>query len=317
MKANILVCGRTGVGKTSLIQAICGKSIVPEERIGHAEPTTRGYDRYAFDRFVFWDSPGFEPGEDMNGYIGRIHSFLCRKLEDKEPSEHIHVLWYCISGEGARVVDFDKIFARKFPIPTIAVVTKDDITSRAQRKKMSNELDGAAFARQAFILTSSAKRTGIDRLLKITGECLPQGIDFGKQMIQRIQELEQLKKERANATINWAAGRAAAIAVIPLPIVDFAPLAANEIYMIMKIGAAYGIPVSKTMITTFLGVLGASFAGKGIASFLPGLKIPIAAAVTYGVGKAAQVWFENERKLSQAELKRAYQIGLGEYRKAN
>ena len=287
---------------------------MPDENIGHFEPKTKYYTKYEFDRFVFWDSPGFEPGENTDRYISRIYSFLCEQLKNKPSSEHIHILWYCISGEGARIVDFDKIFAKEFPIPTIVILTKNDITTKKQSKEMSAEM---GTLKGKVIHTSSDEKTGFDRVLKVTGEYLSQGIASGEEIIRRIKEIEQVKKEKVDTTIEWAAGRAAAIAIIPIPIADVAPLVANEIYMIMKIGAVYGIPLSDSMITALLGVLGASFVGKGLASFIPGLKVPIVAAVTYGVGKAAQAWLENDMKTSDEDLKNLYKKGKEEYKQAS
>ena len=62
MKANILICGYTGSGKTSLIQSICGKTIVPESAIHHGRPETVGFESYENKNFRFWDSQGMETG---------------------------------------------------------------------------------------------------------------------------------------------------------------------------------------------------------------------------------------------------------------
>lgn len=43
MKPNILVCGKTGVGKTSLIQAVTHRGTVPDAAIGNGEATTEKF----------------------------------------------------------------------------------------------------------------------------------------------------------------------------------------------------------------------------------------------------------------------------------
>jgi len=112
--------------------------------------------------------------------------------------------------------------------------------------------------------------------------------------------------DEADSYINWAAGRAAAIAVVPIPFVDVIPLVANETYMIYRLAEVYGIPVDETVITMLLGCAGGSLAGKLAASLLPFLKIPIAAGITYGVGKAAQAYFESDMKLDETELRETF-----------
>ena len=54
------------------------------------------------------------------------------------------------------------------------------------------------------------------------------------------------------------------------------------------------------------GVAGGSIAGKLFASFLPFLKIPIAAGITYGVGKAAKAYFESGMTLDMDDLKEKF-----------
>jgi len=85
--------------------------------------------------------------------------------------------------------------------------------------------------------------------------------------------------------------------------------------MILRIGNAYGIPVTESMISGFSGIIAASAAGKTIASWIPGVKIGIAAAVTYGVGKAAQRWFENDMQMSEAEIETVFRKSCASYKR--
>jgi len=62
VKPTILVCGYTGAGKTSLIQAICGKDTVPDDRIGHGKPMTQEFVQYRNSFINLWDSKGLEAG---------------------------------------------------------------------------------------------------------------------------------------------------------------------------------------------------------------------------------------------------------------
>jgi uncharacterized protein (DUF697 family) len=121
--------------------------------------------------------------------------------------------------------------------------------------------------------------------------------------------------DEADSYINWAAGRAAAIALVPLPLADVAPLIANEVYMIYKLAGVYGIAVDNTVITMLLGCAGGSIAGKLAASFLPFLKVPIAAGITYGVGKAAKAYFESDMTMDISELKQKFLEGEREAKK--
>ena len=108
--------------------------------------------------------------------------------------------------------------------------------------------------------------------------------------------------KEADKFILWAAGRAAAIAAVPIPLTDVGPLMANEAYMIYRIAGAYGFSIDKSVVAMLGGVAGGSIAGKLGATFLPFLKVPIAAGITYAVGKAAKAYFASGMTLSRDAL---------------
>ena len=76
--------------------------------------------------------------------------------------------------------------------------------------------------------------------------------------------------------------------------------------MIYKLAGLYGIATDNTVISMLLGCAGGSIAGKIGASMLPFLKIPIAAAVTYGVGKTAKAYFESDMTLNEDDLRKEF-----------
>ena len=61
-KPVILVCGKTGIGKTSLIQAVTGRETVPDSAIGTGMPVTHGFTPYETEAATFVDAEGMEPG---------------------------------------------------------------------------------------------------------------------------------------------------------------------------------------------------------------------------------------------------------------
>ncbi|MCQ2380549.1 MAG: hypothetical protein MJ025_06495 [Victivallaceae bacterium] len=113
--------------------------------------------------------------------------------------------------------------------------------------------------------------------------------------------------EEADSYIRWAAGRAAAIAAIPLPLADIAPLIANEVYMIHRLAGVYDKRIDESVVTMLLGCAGGAFAGKMLASFLPFIKIGIAAGITYALGKAVKAYFKSSMKLGIDEIKRIFE----------
>ena len=126
------------------------------------------------------------------------------------------------------------------------------------------------------------------------------------------KEAEQRADELATGFIMWGAGRAAAIAFVPLPLADIGPLMVNESYMIYKIAGAYGYAIDKSVVAMLIGIAGSSLSGKVLVSFVPFLKVPIAAGITYAVGKAAKAYFASGMTLSKEILMEEFLKGRKE-----
>lgn len=232
----------------------------------------------------------------------------------------VHNIWYCIDGSGARVQTADARIIQQFSDKVLLVVTKADALRKEQTEEMLGKLLELLPASRIFMVSSHGK-TGLTRLQETALEMSEKAMDTAQDEIDQFRArwnayyasmLSVWKKvvdDEADSFINWAAGRAAAIAVVPLPMADVVPLMANEAYMIYKLGAVYGYAVDKSIMTMLLGVAGGSVAGKIAASFLPFLKIPIAAGITYGVGKAAKAYFESGMTLNEDQLKIEYANG--------
>ncbi|NLF60913.1 MAG: DUF697 domain-containing protein [Lentisphaerae bacterium] len=342
MKPNILVCGKTGVGKTSLIQAMTHAGTVPDDAIGDSRPTTEGFDLYQTEIVNFIDCEGMEPGKihatpdgttssDQNpieSYLNLLMSEVVRRLDSNDAEQCVHLVWYCLSGSDARVQPADARMIEAFRDRVLVVVTKVDLMRRNQLEAFQKALFDLVSPDQ-IVMISSLQKNGLDQLLSKTLAMTEQAIARAGQEVSEFNERwrkyyvnmrdawQRRTESEAASIIQWAAGRAAAIAAVPLPLADVGPLVANEIYMIHKLGNVYGYAVNETIITMLLGCIGGSVAGKFAASFLPFLKIPIAAGITYGVGKAAKAYFESDMTLDANALKKKFLEGEKEAKSQN
>ncbi len=318
MKPNILVCGKTGVGKTSLIQAVTHRGVVPDSAIGDGRATTLGFQVYETDAANFIDSEGMNPGtQSVDDYVDFILDEMMDRLETEESGNLVHNVWYCIDGSGARVQETDAKLIRTFRDNMLLVVTKSELMRQEQIESMMNELL-ELLPREQIVLVSAENKTGLAQLIAKARAMSMEAMENAEYEVEAFQDrwqeyydsmLDEWRgrvSEEADSYINWAAGRAAAIAIIPIPLADIAPLIANETYMIYRLAELYGIPVDDTVITVILGCAGGSIVGKIAASLLPILKIPIAAGITYAVGKVAQAYFESDMKLDKSELREKF-----------
>ena len=110
----------------------------------------------------------------------------------------------------------------------------------------------------------------------------------------------------ADDYVIWGAGRAAAITMLPLPIADIGVLMANEAYMIYRIAETYGCDIDSSIVSMLIASVGGTFTRRLLFSLVPILKIPIAAGITYAVGKVAQAYFESDMKLNKTELREKF-----------
>jgi predicted GTPase/uncharacterized protein (DUF697 family) len=327
MKPNILVCGKTGVGKTSLAQAVTHHGVVPDSAIGNGKVTTEGFHIYETEIANFIDSEGMNPGkQSVDEYADFILDEQLGRLDSEDKDELIHNIWYCIDGSGARIQEADANIIKTFSDKVLLVVTKCELMRKEQTESVMNTLLDL-IDRDRIVLVSAESKTGLKQLIAKAESMSAHAMKGADDEIDAFQDrwddyyanmrIVWAKNVSADADdyINWAAGRAAAIALIPLPLADVAPLVANEVYMIYKLAGVYGIAVDSTIITMLLGCAGGSIVGKIGTSFLPFLKVPIAAAITYGVGKAAKAYFESDMTLDMETLKAEFIAGEREAKK--
>lgn len=287
MKPAIYVCGKQSVGKSSLIRTVIQTSLGSQQLY-----TSSGNELY--------ETPVVD-------FIEANSTFA-----DTVPVQNeVQAVWFCLDGGTSALSQEEGDFIKSLDSRALVVVTKSELMNEDQTKSMMDALMNLV-SREQIVLVSESKKSGLPCLINKTKQIIentsrglsPRILSYSYErewdnyFSRRLHLWSQKNEEEANSYITWAAGRAAAIAVVPLPLADVTPLVANEIYMIYKLAGVYGIANDQSIISMILGCTGGSLVGKIGASFLPFLKIPIAAAVTYGVGKAAKAFFESGMELN-------------------
>jgi GTP-binding protein EngB required for normal cell division len=102
-RPTILVCGATGVGKSTLINTLVGAELA---KTATGEPVTQNTDRVATDAsdFVFFDSKGLEVEDASQTYL-LLMSDLLRLRFGGDPSDQIDLVLMCIQQVQGRVDD--------------------------------------------------------------------------------------------------------------------------------------------------------------------------------------------------------------------
>lgn len=303
-KPNILICGATGSGKSSLINEIFGKETA---KVSAGAPVTRGVTRYASEKssVVLYDSEGYEIGKEKlthftENIIGCIDQL--EKEHPNDPKQQMHAVWYCISLAAKRVTDLDlrllsELSARR--IPTAVVFTKLDMADEqdlAQMKAAVFEVlpQMACFAScspsDPTVRAAVAPYVQHDELIAYTLERLPDALKEGL-FRACTGALKEKRRYVAAKVIPVFISSACAAVVVPVPFSDSAILAPIQLAMVTKIVSIYGIDriagvvgsVLETTVVSQIGkMLSASILGN-LAKLIPGIGTGVGTAVNAGI----------------------------------
>ena len=143
-KYNILVIGKTGVGKSSFVNYFLGQDVA---KTGTGKPVTeRGLHEFSFEMegfpVVLYDSWGLEVGKYQE-WTEKFSVELKKRGIDKPATEWFHSVFYCIAAGGHRVEDADLEIIRllqreKYPVSV--VLTKCDMIGPKQEEKIKSSL---------------------------------------------------------------------------------------------------------------------------------------------------------------------------------
>jgi uncharacterized protein (DUF697 family)/predicted GTPase len=305
-RPTILVCGYTGVGKTTLLQKIFGKELISDDKINASEPCTKEFDNYQNERIKCYDSRGFVMGEKEEEFVENVRKFVRSKQDNPDVDEHIHLVWYCIAGPGARITPFDLRLIKNIFQNVIVVITKKDITKPEQLEGMIKKLINEGIKKERIIAVAENDDKSITDLVELSYQLLPAAY---KDAFLSAQIVNIENKEKKCATIiHEVAASAAGIGAIPIPISDTLLITPLQAGMIALIGGIMGMPMEGTeVMATFLPLISAAIGiqtASSLTKLIPGLgsaiNAAVAGALTEAVGWMALKYF---KKCAMAKIK--------------
>lgn len=274
-KPNILICGQTGAGKSSVVNYLFNEKVAV---VGDGEPQTEDIDLYKNETVNIYDSEGYEIGSEKQQRYKKLliddflnkHKSLSDNIEDC-----IHLVWYSINGAVKRITDIDieliKLINRDYKI--CILLTKIDEMDEEQLSNMKSTLDKELPSIDYFCLSTKDKEIEIlknytqwDELISWSNKVLP---DVCKErFLCSLKEGLKEKRNQARIITTLAASAAAGIGASPIPFSDAPLLVTDQTLMMIKIFTLFGIKVSKSSIESLVSDIGVSSAGKFIAGNL-------------------------------------------------
>ncbi|MBQ4232841.1 MAG: 50S ribosome-binding GTPase [Lachnospiraceae bacterium] len=302
-KLNIIVAGKTGVGKSTLINSVFRDNLA---ETGMGKPVTTHMRKITKKDvpLAIYDTRGFELGKEVQSQVKQeVIDTINKGLSSHDINEAIHCIWYCINTASNRVEPEEIEWLKELSeankvtkVPIIVVLTQSfsKKNAAALRNMILNEnLD---IVQVVPVLASDydidddyvAKAYGLDVLIQVMGETLPDELIDTLQNVQ-IASLAE-KKRRAHAAVATAIASATAEAAVPIPLADSTMLIPTQMAMLTTITVIFGFDVNKTIVRAVLsstiGAGGATILGKTIASNLLKM-IPGAGSVAGGVISAS------------------------------
>jgi uncharacterized protein (DUF697 family)/predicted GTPase len=321
---NLAIFGKTGVGKSTLINAIFGEEVA---RTGIGEPVTKGSHIY-LDRIGHLgiiDTQGVEIGRNNKEILADLNEVIkeSRKLP---PSEHIHVAWYCVRGMDRRFEDTEADFIRRLHelgLPVILVLTQVPRSPDGHFHPDAVMLAEQITARRLPVVGDRVFMTyakpdefhgqtsyGLQEVLDATFRVAPDGVHGALIAAQEI-DLARKAKE-AQRLIGVAVTSAGAAAATPIPFSDATLLVPIQLGMMARIAQLYKIKFDKAALMAIASTTAATQIGRatftGLLKMVPGAGTVIGGVV--GAGVASSFTFA----MGEAWLKVCQQVSSGRLR---
>lgn len=322
-KGNVLVLGNSGVGKSTLINAVIGDDIA-KTSFG-TRGTTEELAIYGSPAVPFQviDSIGFEPSPIKS--LRAIHAVRkWSRMSAKAGNENsrINVIWFCVDGTAAKlfpetVRNLSNSVAMWKSVPIIAVITKSYSQSdRARNIEMVRQaFRGQRVERnlraivpvvaQTFVIneTAFAPPEGITNLIDATMRAMPEGMQGGAYDLMQFKLTR--KRVLAQGLIGASVAAGATVGAVPIPIADSLVLSPLELAELNGLARLYGIDKredAKQFLDSIVQVGTASVVAHSAISAIkaiPGINIAasvlnaiVAASIIAALGEGAVLAFE-------------------------
>lgn len=292
----VAIIGPANVGKSTLFnQLVRHKSDKAE--VGPVPGTTRINQLADAGLFTVIDTPG----ADAVGYVGEKERN--EAFDAAHHADFLIIMFDAIQGIKQTELDLFKDL-KSLNKPYILVLNKIDLTRRHEKEVLDKASLNLGVNLEQIIPISATKGDGISKILLGIAQSDP------ALLVSLAQALPQYRWKLAWRAIVTSASLSAAIALTPLPVIDFIPLVVTQSTLVLTIARIYNFTISakraKELIATFgLGLLGRTlFQQFSKAGGIPGwlLSSAIATSMTVAMGYASILWFEKGERLSHKAL---------------
>lgn len=256
-RGNVLVIGNSGVGKSTLINAVLG-SDKAESGFG-SKGTTKELRIHESEEIPFRliDTVGFEPS--LLKQLGAIRSVKKWTKASIKDNNNINMIWFCVDGTSSKLfIDTIKNVKRATTIwksiPIVVVITKsysepervENIAmvkeAFSDMKKLNDNVKGivpVVASTYTINETTLVPPEGIVELIDLTNELMPEGLKAGDADVNHFK----LKRKMAFAQsiVGISVTSAATVGAVPIPFADALIIGPIELAEVKGLAQLYEI----------------------------------------------------------------------------
>jgi GTP-binding protein Era len=295
-KHRIAIVGPANVGKSTLYNQLIHQN---EDKavVGPLPGTTRATQVADAGIFAVVDTPG----ADAIGEVGERERQIA--LEAAAQADFLIIVFDAI--QGIKQTELD-LYLRLTNLgkPYVVVLNKQDLVKREIKVLVDHSAKALNLSADQILPVSARNGENIPNLMKMIAATEPEII------VALGQALPEYRWQLAWRSIVSAASVSAAIALTPLPIIDFLPLVVTQSVMVLGIARIYNYKITLKRARELVVSFGIGFLGRSLfyelSKFtgLPGwlLSASIAVSITVVMGYAAVIWFERGERLSNENV---------------
>ena len=298
-KHEVAIVGPANVGKSTLYNQL----IASGETVAEVSPvpgTTRENQTGSAGPFSVVDTPG----ADAVGPVGARERRLA--LEAAGEADFLVIMFDAVQGIKQTELELFRDLQALYR-PYIVVLNKMDLVGREVEAVVAKAAANLGLAPEEVIPIAAKEGEDLEEVVLAVVKAEP-------RLVAALgRGLPAYRWHLAWRVITGAASTAGLIALTPLPFLDFIPLVATQISMILGVARIYNYTITPARAREILSTFGLGFLGRTLFYELAKLGGPptwliasaVAAGTTVAMGYGAILWFERGERLTR---ERASQI---------
>ncbi|MEL7625438.1 MAG: GTPase [Anaerolineaceae bacterium] len=293
---NVVIIGPANVGKSTLYNQFI-RNDQDKAAVSPIPGTTRVNQQADAGIFNLVDTPG----ADAVGPVGSQERE--RALEAARSAHFLIIVFDAIQGVKQTEQDlYQQMLELKKPF--VIVLNKIDLAGKHKDAIIERTALNLGVDSYQVIPVSALKGTGIGEITMAIIAADP------AMTLALANAMPMYRRKIAWRTISTASSLSAAIALTPLPVIDFIPLITNQVGMVLTIARIYQYNITPARARELVGTFGLGMLGRTLfqqfskLASVPGwlLSSAIATSMTVVIGYGAIEWFEKGERITQARF---------------